>query len=94
MRKGSADGTLLFMKQVSIQELKRHLSALLAEAAAGETVVVTRHRRPVAQLTSADLDHLRPGARHGRGKLVPLLKGATGERYLDVLADDRRGARE
>lgn len=78
------------MKTVSIDELKRNLSALLAEVAEGEHILITRHRRPVALLTRADLEHVHVGSRAGRGALRPLLRSATKGAYLDVLADDRR----
>jgi prevent-host-death family protein len=78
------------MKTVSIDELKRNLSTFLAEAAEGEHIVITRHRRPIASLTRAGLEHVHVGARAGRGHLRPLLKSATKGAYLDVLADDRR----
>ena len=78
------------MKTVSIDELKRNLASMVDEAAGGEHIVITRHRRPVASLTKADLDHVHVGARAGRGGLRPLLKGPTKGTYLDVLADDRR----
>ena len=38
------------MKKVSIYELKRDLSGLVREAAAGEAILITRHRRAVATL--------------------------------------------
>jgi prevent-host-death family protein len=78
------------MKTVSIDELKRNLASIIDAAAAGERVVITRHRRPVASLTRADLEHVHPAVRTGRGGLRPLLKAATRGAYLAVLADDRR----
>ena len=38
------------MKSVSIHEAKTHLSQLIREVEAGETIVVARGRKPVAQL--------------------------------------------
>jgi len=38
------------MNEVGIRELKQNASAVVARAAAGETVTVTDRRRPVAQL--------------------------------------------
>ena len=38
------------MKQVNIHEAKTHLSRLLAEAAAGEDVVIAKAGTPVARL--------------------------------------------
>ncbi len=78
------------MKTVSIDQLKRNLSSLVDEAAAGERVVITRHQRPVASLTRVDLEHVHVGVRAGRAALRPLLKAPTRGAYLQVLADDRR----
>jgi prevent-host-death family protein len=79
------------MKTVSIHELKRNLSAFVADAAGGERILITRHGRPVASLAAADLEHVHVGTRTGRAALRPLFKAATKGAYLDVLADDRRG---
>ncbi|WP_255090295.1 MULTISPECIES: type II toxin-antitoxin system Phd/YefM family antitoxin [unclassified Synechococcus] len=38
-------------KQVSVRDLKTHLSEWLARAQAGEVVEVTSHRRPIARIT-------------------------------------------
>jgi prevent-host-death family protein len=38
------------MKLVSIHEAKTHLSQLIRDVEAGETIVVARGRKPVAQL--------------------------------------------
>jgi prevent-host-death family protein len=38
--------------QISVAEAKAHLSELLDKVEAGETVVITRHGRPVAQLST------------------------------------------
>lgn len=79
------------MKEISVQELKAHLSAILAEVAAGEAVLVTRHRKPVAQLTAAKSGGLVLGARHGEEDLHPCLSRGSKGRYLDLLVEDRRG---
>ena len=41
------------MKQVGVYEAKTHLPRLLSEVEKGETVVITRHGRPVARLVPA-----------------------------------------
>jgi len=79
------------MKQVTIQELKGHLSALISEAAAGARILITKHKKAVAYLAPAEDEHVHRGRRFGKGSLKPLLKKGTGGRYLQVLADDRRG---
>ncbi len=38
--------------QVSVRELKAHLSEWLARAQAGEVVEVTSHRKPIARITA------------------------------------------
>jgi prevent-host-death family protein len=38
--------------QVSVRDLKTHLSELLARAQAGEVVEVTSHRKPIARITA------------------------------------------
>jgi prevent-host-death family protein len=77
------------MKQVSIQDLKARLSAAVAEAQSGRTIIVTRHNEPVARLGPAHPQHLHHGARVGTGRLRPAVKRSTKGRYLTVLMDDR-----
>jgi len=72
------------MRTVSVQELKKRLSALVTEASRG-------HQRPVAYLSAAGLQHLHLGGKFGKADLKPLLKKATRGRYLEMLAEDRRG---
>jgi antitoxin (DNA-binding transcriptional repressor) of toxin-antitoxin stability system len=79
------------MKRISIQDLKAQLSSAVAEAEAGATLVITRHREPVAQLGPAGTDHLHRGRLVGRQRLRPALKKGTGGRYLTLLAEDRGG---
>ena len=77
------------MKQVSIQDLKAGLSAAVAEAESGRTIVITRHNEPVAQLGPARVERVHRGARVGQGRVQPALKRGTKGRYLAVLQDDR-----
>ena len=44
------------MKRVSIQALKARLSAVVAEAESGNTIVVTRHNAPVALVVGEPFD--------------------------------------
>jgi antitoxin (DNA-binding transcriptional repressor) of toxin-antitoxin stability system len=81
------------VRKVSLKELKAHLSAIVAQAAAGEDIVITRHKRAVAHMTAVT-PSVRIGARFGKARIEPLLRGSTRGRYLDVLADDRRGQGE
>ena len=41
------------MVTISIAEAKAHLSELIDKAEAGEEIVITRHGKPVAQLSAA-----------------------------------------
>jgi prevent-host-death family protein len=42
------------VKRVSLADAKAHLSRLVEEAAAGETVCITRRGKAVAQITAVD----------------------------------------
>jgi prevent-host-death family protein len=77
------------MSEISIQDLKARLSGAIAEAEAGETLVITRHRTPVAHLGPAVVAAVRRGSRVGRGRLMPALKSGTRGRALAALLDDR-----
>ena len=78
------------MKSVSIDELKRHLSRFVQQAAAGARITITKHGRPVASLAAADMEYVHVGSRFGRRGVTPLLKGPTQGSYLEVLEQDRR----
>lgn len=80
---------ILVMKKVSIQDLKAKLSAAVAEAEAGHTILITRHNQPVAQLGPASADHVHRGSRVGEGLQAPVARRVTRGRYLAVLLDDR-----
>jgi len=77
------------MKQISIQDLKARLSAAVAEAEGGNTIVITRHNEPVAKLIPADPQHVHRGKDAGKGGIKPALKRGTRIPYLDVLLEDR-----
>ena len=77
------------MKRLSIHQLKAELSAAIAEAEAGGSILITRHNAPVAKLVSASPTHVNRGARVGIGRLHPAVKRGTKGRYLAVLMDDR-----
>jgi prevent-host-death family protein len=77
------------MKKVSIQDLKARLSAVVAEAEAGETVIVTRHSTPVAMVGPAKPATVHRGARAGAGPLRAAVKRGSKGRYLPVLLADR-----
>jgi prevent-host-death family protein len=77
------------MKLVSIQGLKARLSAMVARAEAGDTIIITRHNAPVAQLSPARTASVHRGQDVGSGRIRAALKRATKGRYLDVLLEDR-----
>ena len=77
------------MKQISIQDLKASLSAAISEAESGNTIVITRHNHPVAQLTPAHPQHVHRGENVGKGGIKPALKRGTKGRYLAILLEDR-----
>lgn len=58
---------------VSIAEAKNRLPALIRAVEAGEKVVITRHGKPVAQITPPPTERrtIQWGAMRGRIKLLP-----------------------
>jgi prevent-host-death family protein len=77
------------MKKVSIKDLKARLSAVIAEAESGRTIVITRHQAPVAVVGPAVPPNVHRGQRVGTDRLRPGPKRATKGRYLAVLLEDR-----
>ena len=49
---GRVDMAEVVASQVSVRDLKTHLSAWLGRVQAGEVVEVTSHRKPIARLTA------------------------------------------
>jgi prevent-host-death family protein len=79
----------MVMKQISIQDLKARLSAAIAEAQSGATIIVTRHNEAVAQLGPARELHVHRGKAVGESGLKPAIKRGTGGRSLARLLEDR-----
>ena len=77
------------MKLVSIQDLKARLSAMVAEAESGDTIIITRHSAPVAQLSPTRTESVHRGKSVGSSRLRAALKRGTKGRYLEVLLEDR-----
>ena len=77
------------MKRVSIKDLKAQLSAVIAEAEAGRTILITRHQAPVAVVGPASIPNLHRGQRVGTDRLRPGPRHATKGGYLAVLLEDR-----
>ena len=77
------------MKQISVQDLKANLSSAISEAESGQSLVITRHNYPVAQLIPAAPRHVHRGANVGKGSIKPAVKRGTKGRYLSILLEDR-----
>jgi len=77
------------MKSVTIYVLKQDLASIIAEAEAGNEVLITRHNKPVARLTRPETEHLHVGSKFGKARLTPAVKGKTAGRYLQLLEEDR-----
>jgi len=85
--------------QASMRELKARLSDYIRQAAAGETVTINIHNRPVAQIVpiqqTTNLDALMsaPGISWNGGKAVGLVRGevlAAKLSLADMVLEDRR----
>jgi prevent-host-death family protein len=63
------------MREVQASEAKTHLPRLLDDVESGETIVITRHGRPVARLVP-DEDRRRADAREAVAAIRALRKGA------------------
>ena len=74
---------------VSIKDLKANLSSIVAEAESGDTIIITRHNAPVAQLSPARTAFVHRGKKVGEGRLEPALKRGTKVPFLEVLLEDR-----
>lgn len=60
--------TLKHMSEVGIRALKQNASAVVAEAAAGETVTITDRGRPVARMSAIPSSRLRALIDEGRAR--------------------------
>lgn len=93
-----ACATLKHMSEVGIRALKQNASAVVAEAAGGETVTITDRGRPVAWMTAIPKSRLRAlidagRARQARRKLAALPVPEPGpdlSRVLSEMRDDER----
>jgi prevent-host-death family protein len=84
--------------EVGIRALKQNASAVVAQAAAGETVTITDHGRPVAWLVpipATALEGLTGAgqARRPRGRLRDLPGPRKGPALSDVLREQRDAER-
>lgn len=86
------------MTEVGIRALKQNASAVVAEAAAGQSVTITDHGRPVARLTpipSSPIDELiATGAmRPARRDLSELAEPLPGPNLSSALSEMRESER-
>jgi len=77
------------MKHISIQDLKATLSAAVAEAESGRTIIITRHNQAVAQLGPARSPGVHRADDAVMERLKPALTRGSKGRYLAVLLEDR-----
>jgi prevent-host-death family protein len=86
------------MAEVGIRALKQNASAVVAQAAAGTTVTITDHGRPVAQLIpipSGELERLAASgqARPARRSVRDLAPPKKGPALSEVLQEQRDAER-
>jgi prevent-host-death family protein len=85
---------MLWMKRVSTAELKAHLGTYLGMVREGETVYITSHRRPVAQLSPSRVDEsltIQPPTLPMSGlKKVKGIQPSSGADGLKELLNDRQ----
>lgn len=90
--------TLKHMSEVGIRALKQNASAVVAEAAAGETVTITDRGRPVARMSAIPASRLQAliqegRARPARSRLVDLAPPESGPDVSSALQEMRAGER-
>lgn len=86
------------MSTVGIRALKQNASRVVADAAAGETVTITDHGRPVAQLTAIPASRLQSLidsglARASRRDIAELPAPGTGPDVTSALVEMRGAER-
>ncbi len=86
------------MSEVGIRALKQNASAVVAEAASGETVTITDRGRPVAQMTAIPESRLEAlveagRARPARREIVELAPPVSGPDLSAVLESMRNAER-
>lgn len=91
---GPTCASMKHMSEVGIRALKQNASAVVSEAAAGETVTITDRGRPVAQMTAIPVSRLRAlvdagRARRARRSMSDLPAPKPGPDVSAVLSDMR-----
>jgi prevent-host-death family protein len=88
------------MSETGIRDLKTHLSRYLRQVEGGQTVVITRHGKPIGRIvpvsesTGAQLDTLRRAGLVAWNKqklqpLAPVAQARGGRTVADLLLEDR-----
>jgi prevent-host-death family protein len=78
------------MKSVGTFEGKTHFSALVEQAEHGETIIITRKGRPVAQLGPLPASREQPSAEEAYRKLLALNR-PLGANLRELIEEGRRG---
>ena len=86
------------MTEVGIRELKQNASAVVAQAAAGESITITDRKRPVAQITPLPTSHIQSLIDQGKARpaktdiadLAPPEAGPSLSTELAAMRDDER----
>jgi len=86
------------MTEVGIRELKQNASAVVAQAAAGESITITDRKRPVAQMTPLRSSRLESLISQGKARpakidiadLEPAAAGPDLSAVLAAMRDDER----
>lgn len=76
------------MKSVNIHEARAHLSQYVAQVEAGETVIICRRNKPVAELKPIAPERKTPrpiGLAKGQGKVLPAFPEPLDDELLDLL---------
>jgi prevent-host-death family protein len=75
------------MKSVNVHEAKAHLSEYLAQVEAGETVVICRRNKPIAEIKPIAQARKAPrpiGLAEGSVKILPEFFGPLDDELLDL----------
>jgi prevent-host-death family protein len=88
------------MTETGVRELKAHLSSYLRQVQEGQTVVITRHGKPIGRIvpitesTAAQLDALRQAGliawnRESLPPLAPVVQVRGARTVAELLVEDR-----
>ena len=76
------------MREIQASEAKTHLPQLLDEVERGETILITRHGKPIARLVP-EIDRRQAEVRQAVANLRALRKGKTGKLTLEEILTSR-----